>query len=232
MDFSKLESLEKHIHIISAIEKGAYFGGDIWQTGASGLREVFQVVKIQLSSNQEKLILKTDSLTLVNQNYPIFVRLRYRNIIFRLSAQEFTVVGDEITCYIPTEVKALAKRSTDRYVLPSNLDISLSIKRYGRTLTEKLPELEVRIIDVSESGIGILISGANRDFLKAYDHFLIKAIDHKRLSRDIFGTVLYVAPKGYYLRKSDVRVGLSLSTPLNWEVFDQLKKKSSKILSA
>lgn len=232
MDFSKLESLEKHLHIISAIEKGASFGGDIWQTGSSGFREVFQIIKIQISENQQKIILRTDSLKVIEQDYPLFIRFRYRNIIFRLTTAEFAVMGDQLICSIPQDVKALAKRSSDRYVLPPNLDISLSIKRYGRTIKENLPQLEVRIIDISESGIGILISGANREFFRAYDHFLIRAIDHKVLNREIFGTVLYVAPKGYYLKRSEVRVGLSLSTPLSWDVFDQLKKKCQVVLSA
>jgi hypothetical protein len=88
------------------------------------------------------------------------------------------------------------------------------------------------VIDISESGIGILISGANKEFLRPYDHFWIKAIDNKPLNREIFGTVLYVAPKGYYLKKQDVRVGLSLSTALSWDTFSSLKKQCRIILSA
>jgi len=88
------------------------------------------------------------------------------------------------------------------------------------------------MIDVSESGVGILISGVNKEFFRPYDHFWIKAIDHKQLNRDIFGTVLYVAPKGYFLKKQDVRVGLSLSTPIGWDTLSNLKKKCRIILSA
>jgi hypothetical protein len=232
MDFSKLEPLEKQIHILSAIEKGAAFGGDIWQTGVTNVREVFQIVQIQVDSIHDKIILRTNSLSFVEQNYPIFIRLRYRNIIFRLDPVEFRVIDDKLICNIPQDVKALATRTNERYVLPVELDISLSIKRFGRTVKELTPELEVRIIDVSENGIGILISGANREFFRPYDHFWIKAIDHKALNREIFGTVLYVAPKGYFLKKSDVRVGLSLSTPLSWDTFYSLKKKCRIILSA
>lgn len=232
MDFSKLQPIEKRIHILNAIERGASFGGDIWQTGVCGTREVFQVVQIQVDSVHDKIVLRVNSLSQVEQPYPIFVRLRYRNIIFRLEPHEFKVIDSKIICEIPGDVKALAMRTTERYVLPFELDISLSIKRFGRTIREITPELEVRIIDVSTSGIGILISSANRDFLRPYDHFWIKAIDHKLLNRDIFGTVLYVAPKGYFLRKQDVRIGLHLSTPLSWDTFDSLKKKCKIVLSA
>ncbi|MBA2405669.1 MAG: hypothetical protein H0V66_12910 [Bdellovibrionales bacterium] len=232
MDFSKLVHLEKPVHIVAAIERGASFGGDIWQTGLVHERNVFQIVQIQLDAAHDKVILRTNSLTTVEQDYPIFIRLRYRNILFRLEPYQFKVCGDKLICIIPKDVKALAMRSSERFVLPFELDISLSLKRFARTIKEQTPELEVRIIDVSESGIGILISGPNKEFLKPYDHFWIKAIDHKMLNRDIFGTVLYVAPKGYYLRRQDVRVGLSLNTPLSWDTFSSLKKKCRIILSA
>jgi hypothetical protein len=123
-------------------------------------------------------------------------------------------------------------RTTERYVLPFDLDMSLSIKRFARSLKESSPGLEVRMIDVSEHGIGVLISGMNKDFLRPYDHFWIKAIDQRSLGRDIFGTVLYVDPKGAMSKRRDVRVGLSLSAPLSGETFSRLKNKCRIILSA
>lgn len=232
MDFSKLEQLQKHLNIISAIERGAPFGGEIWQT-SNGEREVFQIVQMQVETLNDRLVVRTNSLSEVKQDYPIFVRLRYRNLIFKLDPLEFKVGAEgKLYCAIPREARALTMRTTERYVLPLEQDISLSIKRFGRTEKDFSSELEVRIIDVSESGLGILISGANRNYLRPYDHFWIKAVDQKALYREIFGTVLYVAPKGYYLRRQDIRLGLSLSSPLNWETFEGLKKRAKVILAA
>jgi hypothetical protein len=227
MDFSKHEQMQKHIHIVSAIERGASFGGDIWQVGAEQKRTVFHFIQLEFDSFHEKIILKSTSLSQVEQGYPIFIRLHYRNIVFRLEREQFQVIGNKLICSIPKEVRALAMRPTDRYVLPFDLDMSISIQRFAHSIKEMTPGLEVRLIDVSESGIGIMISGSNKDFLRPCDHFWIKEIDHKTLDRDIFGTVLYVTPK-----KQDVRVGLSLSVPLNWNVFSGLKNKCRIILSA
>ena len=233
MDFAKLEQLQKYMNILSAIEKGAPFGGEIWQTDGDGIREIFHIVQIQVESLSDRLTIRTNSLTEVKQEFPIFVRLRYRNLIFKLSPQEFRVGTEgKLFCSMPREARALAQRTTERYVLPFELDVSLSIKRFGRTAKDFSPELEVRIIDVSESGLGIMISGANRDYLRPYDHFWIKAIDQRPLYREIFETALYVSPKGYYLKRQDVRVGLSLSSPLYWETFEGLKKKAKVILTA
>lgn len=232
MDFSKLEQLQKHLNILSALEKGAPFGGEIWQT-SDGIREIFHIVHMQVEPLTDRIVIRSNSLTEVKQDYPIFVRLHYRNLIFKLDPHEFKVATEgKVYCGIPGEARALAMRTTERYVLPYELDISLSIKRFGRTEKDFSPELEVRIIDVSESGLGIMISGANREYLRPYDHFWIKAVDQKPLYREIFGTALYVSPKGYYLRRQDVRVGLSLSSPLYWETFEGLKKRAKMVLTA
>lgn len=231
MDFEQLKQIEKRIQIISIIEKAQDFGGDIWQTGRKG-RDVFRIVQIQIDLSQDKIIFRTNGIGLVSQEFPIFVRLSYRNVIFRLDPHEFKVTGDKLVCHYPQEARALEIRRGDRYVLPFEQNISLSLKRTGRSLRDLTPEIEVRIIDVSEQGFGILISGANRDFLRPYDNFWIKGIDNRPLEIDIFGTVLYVAPKGYYLKKQDVRVGLSLSTPLSWHTFEYLKRKCLVVLSA
>lgn len=232
MDFNKLVPLEKRIEIMSTIEKASEFGGDIWQTGNDG-RQVFQIIQISIDIKHDKFILRTNAMVTVDQRFPIFVRLSYRNIIFRLEPRDFKVSGDKIICKYPDEARALEPRKSTRYVLPFEQDVSLSLKRAGRTVKDSAAlEIEVRIIDVSESGFGILISGANRDFLRPYDHFWIKAIDNRTLNYDIFGTVLYVAPKGYYLKKHDVRVGLRLTSCLSWDTFDYLKRKCKIILGA
>lgn len=46
-------------------------------------------------------------------------------------------------------------------------------------------EMELRIIDVSERGFGILISSHNRDYLKIDDHFWLQSIDYSLLRTPI-----------------------------------------------
>ena len=168
----------------------------------------------------------------MNSSRPIFIRLNYRNIIFRLDPREYKIIGDKLICHYPPEARALEERIGDRYVLPFEADISLSIKRVERSLREMTYEMELRIIDVGPQGFGILISNHNREYFRKNDHFWLKAIDQKALSSHILGKVCYVAPKGYYLKKGDVRVGLALQRPLPHETFEYLKRKCQLVLSA
>lgn len=232
MDISKLLPISGPAHIVSAIEKASPFGGEIWQSAPQG-RKVLQIYKMHIDPKFDRFVLMTFDLADVDPNYPIFVRFCYRNILFRLDPKQFQLRGDKLICHFPKEARALEmRRDGDRYVLPFNSDISLTLKRTERTLKETVLDLEVRIVDVSRHGFGILISGSNRDFLKTFDHFWIKAIDQRPLSRYIFGTVTYVSPKGYFLKRGDVRVGLSLETSIAEDMLEYLKKKSHLILTA
>lgn len=229
MDTEKLKHIEKRAQIISAIEKGAEFGGDVWQNSVSG-RQLFQIISISADVLKDTFTFKILDMGGLDPHSPIFIRLCYRNIIFRLMPGQFKINGDKLICEYPREARALEPRKGERYVLPFSSDLSLSLKRSDRNIRGMNFDIEVKIIDVSESGFGILISGVNKDFLKKFDHFWINAIDHKPLYDQMYGTVTYVAPKGYYLKRGDVRVGLSLKKPLSHDVFEYLKSKCHLVL--
>jgi hypothetical protein len=235
MDTSRLKQITSRVQIITVIEKAALFGGDIWQSDPNieGGRHLSPIIQINNELKSGRVILRTPSIVQVRPDHPVYVRLNYRNIIFRLYPGEFKVAGDKISCQYPNEARALEERQGgDRYVLPFNSDISLSLKRMERTIKETTYEIELRIMDVSNRGFGILISGHNREYLKKNDHFWIKAIDHKILPNPILGTVCYVAPKGYYLKRGDVRVGLFLSVPLAKDTLEYLKKYCLMVLAS
>lgn len=235
MELSEFLQLQNRAHIISVIEKASLFGGDLWQSEAGSVkgRHLSQIIQIQNDLKSDKVFFRLPSIIQISPDQTLFVRLNYRNIIFRLFPGQFKVHGDKISCLYPQEARALEERKGgDRFVLPFSSDISLSLKRIERTMREVTYEMELRIIDVSEKGFGILISGANRDYLKKNDHFWLRAVDHRSLRSPILGSVKYVAPKGYYLKRGDVRVGLALSAPLAKETLDLLKKKSIIVLSA
>lgn len=235
MDMKSLKHLESRAQIITLIEKAELFGGDIWQSspGSPNGRHLSQVIQITNDLKSDRVILRTPSIVQIDPDQTIYVRLNYRNVIFRLYPGQFKVNGDKIYCRYPNEARALEERAGgDRYVLPFKADISLSLKRVERSVREMTYEIELRILDVSSKGFGILISSHNRDYFQKNDHFWLKAVDHKVLRTPILGCVCYVAPKGYYLKRGDVRVGLSLSLPLSQETLDYLKRQCLVVLSA
>lgn len=235
MDTSLLYPIQSRAQIITLIERASLFGGDIWQAhpDCHQGKLVSQVIQIQNDLKSDRVILRTPSIVQFTPDLPLFVKLNYRNIIFRLLPGDFKVIGDKITSHYPEEAKAMPERKGgDRYVLPFQSETSLSLKRIERTMREMTYEMELRIVDVSEKGFGILISSHNREYLRQNDHFWLKSVDHTSLRSPILGSVCYVRPKGYYLKRGDVRVGLSLAVPLSQETFEALKKKSLLVLAS
>lgn len=235
MELSEFLQLENRAHIISVIERASLFGGDLWQSEVESNmgRHLYQIIQIQHDTKSDKLFFRLPTIIKLSPDQTLFIKLNYRNIIFRLYPGQFKVHGDKISCSYPSQARAFEERKGgDRFVLPYSADLSHSLKKIERKIREITYEIEIRIIDVSEKGFGVLISGANRDYLKKNDHFWLKAVDHRSLRSPILGSVKYVASKGYYLKRGDVRVGLALSAPLAKETLELLKKKSIIVLSA
>lgn len=229
MDASQLKSLGR-LEIITTLEKGAPYGGEIWQGGIKD-RTVLQLSEIHLHHETGRILFKTSGFGTINSNLPVYVRLAYRNLIFALAPNEFKASGENLVCAYPIVAKALEERKNDRYLLPQSSLISLSLKKVEKTIKETVFDLEVRIVDVSEFGFGLLISHANRDYLGKFDHCWIKAIDQRPLYSELFGSVKYISPKGFYLKRGDIRVGLSLDKPIARDVFDNLRRRSSLTLT-
>jgi hypothetical protein len=235
MDMSNLKIIHKRFDLIKMVEKAAQFGGDIWQSvpGSDQGRHLSQVIQIQSEYPNDGFVLRTPQVLQIDHEFPLFIRFNYRNMIFRLYPRNFRVYGDRISCLYPREVMAFEERQGgERYVLPFHDDISLSLKRIERTFREMTYEMELRIIDVSERGFGILISSYNRDYLKTHDHFWLKSINHEVLRTPIMGRVCYAASRGCFLKRGEVRVGVYLSQSLPKDILESLKMKCRFILSA
>ena len=231
MDVPCLKELESRLEIIAAIEKGGPFGGEVWQSRIGPQERIIsRVSQIYSERNLERVVLRTPCTSKMDVTKPLFVRLNYRNLIFRILPGEFKVLDDKISCFFPREARALEERKGgDRYVLPLKADLSLSLKRLERTMREVNHEIELRILDVSTRGFGVSLSASNRDFFKKSDRFWLSSIDQKILRTPVLGSVCYVAPKGSH---GDTRLGLSLSLPIDPDIFESLKRKCLSVLTA
>ena len=233
MDKTGFISISERDDVIKALERAREFKGEVWQTDFSGRRVLFDIVDYTINLDENKIDFKlsgTDALLMTSE---LYIRISYRNIIFKLGPQDFKKNSSfEFTSKLPSIVLALKMRATDRYVLPMETPISLSIKRLSRSDTDLVTPLEVRIVDVSVGGFGIQISSANAEYFRALDHFWITAIDQKNLPREIFGIVLYVRPCAGKKTRKDVRIGLKLTQPLDWIILERLRAMSLKTLTA
>ncbi len=235
MDTVDLKPVSSQTILVSLIERDSLFGGSLWQTfsSSSESRNLSPICEVLIDDGTGRMFLRIPEETIIDPSLSLYVHLKYRSLIFRLSPEDYVVLGDRICCQYPGCARVLDERpGGDRYLLPLSADVSLSLKRLERTLKEFTHEIELRVVDVSELGFGIIISAQNKRYFREQDHFWLRAVDHRELRTPILGKVCYVAPRGHCLRRGDVRVGLSLSSPLQKEVLENLKRRCLLVLAA
>ena len=233
MDIAPRKFLNESEQLAPLIEKASHFGGEIYQAPTLNSPPISsRIFQFKTDPFFARIILRIDASIKVDPLQPIYIQLNYRRVNFILLPGDFKIVGDKIFCRYPHEAYALEERLGERYVLSHPLGTSLSLRRNVRDSKEFTYDLEVCVVDVSVQGFAVQISEFNRNYFCKNDSFLIKSIDHYPLQHPLPGSVSYVTAKKSHLKRSAVRVGLSLKAPLTDNVFDYLKRRSFLVLAA
>lgn len=210
------------------LEKAALFGGKISQCNPSLVIETI-IKRVDVDSQGTMTIKLTDEPSFERER-PISINFNYRGIVFYLDSTQYAVRGDTIIADCPKGAKAIAIRRDDRYVMAHNSGTMCSIQRIEKRLEVCPPE--VNIVDVSQSGLGLLVRDCGDRPLLANDHVWIKSLGGMTLPKPIFGRVVYTIVKKYKDNSVDLRVGVSLDDSIPEEIFQELQKRSHLVLSA
>lgn len=222
MEVSQLLLHSDQDEVKELIKKALPFGGELWQTG--GERHINYIQKCHFDECSSKFLIEVSCAEVINPNFDLYLRFRYREVMFRIPCSNYLFLNKNLLCQSPQNVMALPLRQGDRYLFPRNSMTSLTLRRGIRTLREIVFDLEVKMLDFSESGLGLFLSGRNRHIIRPGDICWIEAIDHMPLSNPLFGRIKHITPKGKH-SSSDVRVGIQLQNALRGELFESLKKQ-------
>lgn len=227
MDLTLMKPLESH-EITQVIEKASLFGGRIAQLGAIENQQTI-ITKIEMT-NEGKVLLTVQRGHGLEQSHPISVNLAYRNMVFRADPHEFNIMEDTIICHIPFAAKALDQRLTERFILPFKSEVSAFLHRIEKRNFDN--DIKVKIVDVSKLGLGLHVHGITLGTICKYDHIWIRTINDVALADPIFGKIQYVSERKFQNNVGDMRIGLALDKQLPEEIFQELVKKCSLVLSA
>ncbi len=227
MDLTLMKPLESH-EIAQVIAKASLFGGRIAQLGSLQNQNTI-ITRIEIS-NEGKIMLTVPKGHGLEQNHPISINLAYRNMVFRADPHEFNMIDDIIICHIPRAAKALDQRLTERYILPFNSEVPAFLHRIEKRNFDN--DIQVKIVDVSQLGLGLHAHGVTVGTICKYDHIWIKKINNIVLPEPMFGKIHYVSERKFQNNCGDLRIGLSLDKQLPEELFKDLVAKSGLILSA
>ena len=193
--------------------------GEIWQT-LPMKREVFKIGQLDILS--ELMIFKTKTPFNFDENFPVYIKINYNNLIFKLLPGEFKVYNNQLSCSFPKFAKAIENRTLERTRFPDRLNLSVLLKAERGDL---LIELKGAIEDISESGLGIKTSCPDLDFLLEHNAFkLVKICGHYVLEEADL-TVKHISTRD---QNGLVGIGLSANRPFGEKIFNLLREAIKK----
>lgn len=216
----KYRLLEHKDEIFNMVQKAPVMElGEIWQT-LPLKREVYKITQMEVLS--EALIFSTTLPFEFDKFVPIFIKINFKNLIFKLMPGEFKTYNNQLSCSYPKEAKALESRALSRTRLPKKGNVNLTI----RTMSlGHVVDLKVSIEDVSESGLGIKASIVTLEHFQKGNVFkIIKVCGRQHLEEGTL-TVRHASNKD---QKAFVKVGLWSDKPFSDEFFKILREEFSK----
>lgn len=190
----------------------------LWQTHSMG-RTIIPVLHLEIDFVGREVVMLFDPKRFkLDQELPLYVKLDYHGSVFKI--MDFRQIGDAIHFTFPAEVKTMELRSLPRHIFTPNEDKVVTLKpSLTGKLTDNAPELTFRTVDVSSQGLGLLVSEANRSFLKNNRILWITKLGDEVLKETLLAEVVYmnsdVEPRYQVKKQKILKVGLKVSGTFN-----------------
>ncbi len=85
-------------------------------------------------------------------------------------------------------------------------------------------------MDVSQKGLGLLLTKTEKDILLANDHLWIRSINHCALESPLFGRIVNSGNRVFKDGQTDIKAGVSLESEIPEDVFRELKDLGQLVL--
>lgn len=194
----------------------------LWQSHALG-KNIISIhhFEIDFVGREVVVYLDTDR-NKIDMELPIYIKLDYRTSVFKVV--HFRVGQSSIHFSFPKEIKTQELRTYPRKSFLANVEKVISLKP-STGGTDKGPEIQVRALDISQFGLGLLVSEYNRSFLKNNRILWITKLGDKVLEYPVLGEVVYmnndVDSKLSTRKQKEIKVGLKLSGVFPLDTYQQ-----------
>lgn len=188
----------------------------LWQN-TSGKRYIFNIEDIQVNER-----FMSFGATLSRKMFPFFnsltqtyCKLNYRDTVFKISIINF--VDNTVTFNLPSEVKTLELRANPRQKFKPSEGKFVTIQVASELLASATQALKFQVIDISATGLSLVISEKNLKYFESGFSFNITTLmDHELVASQKADMVYYQQFKFKSRGKitSAYRVGLKFHTPL------------------
>ena len=196
----------------------------VWQSHALG-KNVINIHHLEIDFVAREVVIYFNARRYeVDKELPIYVKLDYRSSVFKIS--DYRQGMNSIHFSFPVELKTQELRTKPRHQFDVNTDKAITIKP---SITaggkDTAPELTVRVFDVSESGIGLMVSEQNRSYLKNNRILWLTKLGGETLANPLLAEIVYINneidPKFQKRKQKDLKVGLKLSGTLPTDIYNK-----------
>lgn len=188
----------------------------LWQN-TSGKRFIFKIEDIKVNER-----FMSFGATIGHKMFPFFnslsqtyCKLHYRDTVFKVSI--INLMDNIVTFHLPSEVKTLELRANPRQKFKPSEGKFVTIQVASELLVSATQALKFQVIDVSNTGLSLVISDKNLKYFESGLNFNVTTLmDHELVVSQKVDLVYYQQFKFKSRGKitSAYRVGLKFITPL------------------
>lgn len=159
----------------------------------------------------------------IDAELPLYVKLGYRTSVFKVAA--FRQNQDSLNFSFPDLIKTPELRSKPRVAFKASQDKYVTIRStMNNVVKDTGSELKVRAIDISEFGLGLIVSESNRSFLKNNRILWVTGLHGMHFDHPVLAEVVYinseVEPQYQIKKQKSLKVGLKLSGYFPQEIYN------------
>ncbi|MFP5386995.1 MAG: hypothetical protein ACLGHN_13015 [Bacteriovoracia bacterium] len=146
--------------------------GQIWQTREKS-RDVYKIINIDDVASQDSVMFETKGSFNFNRDYPVYIRVNHRDLIFKLDGDSIKISNNKLICGYPKMAKALEERKNIRFPVPELKDFFVTLAPISNTNIH----FNVKLLNFSKHGIGIVINDRNKFYIQNNESFKIISLN-------------------------------------------------------
>lgn len=187
----------------------------IWQKHGDG-RIIHRLRLLEIDFVSREFVCTPEDLDHLKMDHPLYVKLEWRGCVFKVV--NFIIENNQIHFPFPEEIKALELRSVERIKFHSEQNKAASLKVLNLNKIIFSTDLEVRVLDISQKGMGLLVSDTNLPIMMKNKSLLCTSLGDLKLPVGVKAEVLY--------SNSDLEVSkLPVGVQKRWRKFKKVGVK-------
>jgi hypothetical protein len=185
----------------------------LWQSHVLGKTIIpMQYIEIDFISREVMVSFNSEHYR-VDPELAIYVKLDYRTSVFKVT--DYRQVQNVLHFSFPELIKTQELRTFPRHSFKPSQDKFVTLRSSSPNMREGGGELKVRAMDISQFGLGLVVSEQNRNFLKNNRVLWITGLQDQVLDHPVLAEVIYinseVDPKFMYKKQKTLKVGIKIS---------------------